>query len=307
MMKKLTICFIGILFLTCLSFSSCAQKNFDNALLWKISGNGLTTPSYILGTHHLIGIDFLDSISGFDTVFEGVEQVIGEVVASPEEMAVLQMKIGNAAKFAAGDSYSKLLSPEDYRRLDNGLSNVFNAGISNFENFTPGFVSILFAQVIYSKIDPVFNPLTHEAIDVYLQRIATEKGKPVLGLETADEQIAALFESESLKKQAEDLICALENMEWGKETLINLNSFYKERALSKIYDLSFHNENDPCPPSLRKMNALNRARNQKWLKKLPGMMETKPSLIAVGTLHLTGEDGLLNQLDKMGYILEAID
>ena len=39
--------FIGAVLFICVAFSANAQ------LLWKVSGNGLNQPSYIIGTHHL--------------------------------------------------------------------------------------------------------------------------------------------------------------------------------------------------------------------------------------------------------------
>lgn len=35
-------------------------------------------------------------------------------------------------------------------------------------------------------------------------------------------------------------------------------------------------------------------------------MDEKSNLIAVGALHLVGEDGLLIQLSNMGYTVEAV-
>jgi hypothetical protein len=42
------------------------------------------------------------------------------------------------------------------------------------------------------------------------------------------------------------------------------------------------------------------------MKKLPGLMREGSQFIAVGALHLPMEDGLLNQLQKMGYTVESI-
>ena len=39
--------FIGAVIFICVALSANAQ------LLWKVSGNGLSSPSYIMGTHHL--------------------------------------------------------------------------------------------------------------------------------------------------------------------------------------------------------------------------------------------------------------
>lgn len=48
------------------------------------------------------------------------------------------------------------------------------------------------------------------------------------------------------------------------------------------------------------------ARNQTWAKKLPTLIETAPSFIAVGALHLPGEEGLINLLRAQGYQIEAV-
>jgi uncharacterized protein YbaP (TraB family) len=42
------------------------------------------------------------------------------------------------------------------------------------------------------------------------------------------------------------------------------------------------------------------------MDKLPTMMKEKPSFIAVGCLHLVGDDGLLNRLRKEGYKVEQV-
>ena len=47
--------------------------------------------------------------------------------------------------------------------------------------------------------------------------------------------------------------------------------------------------------------AINKERNDKWLAKLPGLMSERPLFVAVGALHLAGEEGLLRQLHAMGY------
>lgn len=296
-----------ILFVVCFISVSCSKSNnFDNALLWKISGNGLDKPSYVLGTHHLISINFLDSVSGFQDAFDCTERVIGEVLASPEAIADIQLKIQKAGVFAIGDSYQKILSPEDYKRLDEGLEKVFGTGIENFKRLKPGLISTMVSVIIYASVDSTYKMQSHEPVDLYIQRLAREQGKATSGLETVEDQLYVIFESESQKYQAESLICALENMEKAKEVMMEMNRVYKEKSLSGLYNL-VQSEDQPCPTSLRQMNALGRDRNNKWLEKLPGLMKEKPNLIAVGAMHLAGKEGLLYQLDKMGYTVEPVD
>ena len=67
-MKKLLLLSI----LACVTLSSSAQ------LLWKVSGNGLEKPSYLLGTMHLAPAAMIDWIPGMDEALENCEVVIGE-------------------------------------------------------------------------------------------------------------------------------------------------------------------------------------------------------------------------------------
>ena len=87
------------------------QKDYTGALLWKVSGNGLAKPSYILGTHHLIHVSFSDSISGLKDVIESTEQTVGELVMS--DMTAMQGKMQQAAMMPTGESYKNLLSEAD--------------------------------------------------------------------------------------------------------------------------------------------------------------------------------------------------
>ena len=49
-------------------------------LLYKISGNGLEKSSYIIGTHHLANVGFLQKLDGVKTALTEADQVYGEVV-----------------------------------------------------------------------------------------------------------------------------------------------------------------------------------------------------------------------------------
>ena len=61
--------FIGAVLFICVAFSANAQ------LLWKVSGNGLNQPSYIIGTHHLAPFSIMDSIAGLQKAMKETQQV----------------------------------------------------------------------------------------------------------------------------------------------------------------------------------------------------------------------------------------
>ena len=68
--------FIGAIIFICVALSANAQ------LLWKVSGNGLSSPSYIMGTHHLAPLSIKDGITGLQKAMDETQQVYGELKMS---------------------------------------------------------------------------------------------------------------------------------------------------------------------------------------------------------------------------------
>ena len=44
-------------------------------LLWKISGNGLTKPSYLFGTHHVAPLSVIDSVPGLMDALAAADEI----------------------------------------------------------------------------------------------------------------------------------------------------------------------------------------------------------------------------------------
>jgi uncharacterized protein YbaP (TraB family) len=302
-MKKLITLFMFL----CTGVAVVAQPSdkFTGALLWKISGKGLDKPSYIFGTHHLYALSFFDTVAGAKEALEASEQVVGELIMADQATLAAQLQV--AAMMPEGESYEAMLSPADYKTLDDGLRELIGVGISDrLKVFKPGMISALLSQVVYALATPGFNVLEHVAIDQYVQNYATEKGETVIGLETVEDQIHAMFDVEPMKFQAEQLVCSVKNIAYGFESLKKLGENYAAGDLAAMYNDSFNDPNDPCPSSETSQSAMVKERNDRWLAKLPDIMASKPSFVAVGALHLAGEEGLLYQLDKMSYTVEAV-
>ena len=48
------------------------------------------------------------------------------------------------------------------------------------------------------------------------------------------------------------------------------------------------------------------ARNRDWIPKIEEIIRQQPSFIAVGALHLAGDEGLITMLRKQGYTIEPV-
>ena len=142
-----------------------------------------------------------------------------------------------------------------------------------------------------------------EGVDILFQKKAKENNKPVIGLETIEQQTAILFDSLPLNRQAEILVKSVKEKQKDIELLKRLNEYYLAGDLQLLSDLD--KEEDDLTPSERKPIYENR--NNNWMKQIPNLFVQQSCFIAVGCMHLIGETGLIEQLRKAGFKVEGID
>ncbi len=294
---------LTFLLLLSISLTACSKPKQETGLLWKISGNNLEKPSYLFGTHHLVPLSFLDSIAGLDEAFMATEQAVGEL--DMNNMGEMQMQLMMASLMPEGESYDSLLNDEDRKILDKTLKEYVGAGLNQFEQMKPAMLNMLLTVMMHQKFYP-----TDEkglSMDEHFQKEARDRYRQTMGLETVQNQIEVLFGSQSIERQAESLLCTIKNMDYGKKQMDRLMTAYHAQdlsAMAKLYEEE--DPNNPCPSTQEEKDELNKARNEKWMDTLPEIINKKPSFIAVGCLHLVGEDGLISRLRKEGYTVEAV-
>lgn len=298
---------IGFIFLasTVSYFYSCKAetKNNETSLLWEISGNGLEKSSYLFGTHHLAPITFLDSVPGLQESFMLTQQLVGEL--DMNNMGEMQMKLMSESLMPEGTTYDSLLDRNDIVLLDSMLINTVGVGLERFGQMKPALLNNLITLTLYQKFYP--RETVEESMDEYLQKQAEKYFRPVIGLETIDDQIYALYNSQSLERQAEMLMCMVKNPDLLKDQMDELQAGYNTHDLKRIEELySKDLPNDPCPSTQEEKDIMNKNRNLKWLERLPEIMSGKPSFIAVGCAHLPGNDGLIEGLRNLGYKVKPV-
>lgn len=289
MIKRISIFSAFILFL---SFNANAQ------LFWKITGNGLTKPSYLFGTHHLIEKEQIKNFDKALTICKDADAVVGEITLADKAGNQMKMMQGSVMQ---GTTYKELMSEEDYTLVDNEFKQLMGAGLDQLGTLKPMMLNTLFVVMNYIKL----NNLTKqpEAIDNIFQKTAIENGKKVLAVETMDQQIDILFNSISLNRQAEILVKDIKEKDKGIDDLKKLNELYLAGDLIGAENLN--SENDSMTPEEENIIIYNR--NNNWMKQIPELIKTQQCFIAVGFLHLAGETGLINQLKNEGYKVDAVE
>lgn len=280
-------------------------------LLYKISGKDLTAPSYIIGTHHLANVGFVNKIAGVKDALTSTEQVYGEVrwddMTNPDSLKVVQA----AMMLPDGQSLKTVLSAEQYKKLDAVITQMMGVGLSNPQvgaqmgKMSPAALStqlqvLMFMQKHMGEYDP------SSTFDQYFQAQAKHNNEPVGGLETLAFQTDLLYKGSDMKRQVEQLMCLLDNQEFYEQMMESMtDAFYAQDldALKAAMDKKLGGTCDSTPEELAQLID---NRNADWAKKMPAIMAAKPTFFVVGAGHLPGAKGVLQLLKDAGYTVEAV-
>lgn len=293
-MKKI----LGTLLLVCIALNVNAQ------LLWKVSGNGLTQPSYIMGTHHLAPLTIKDSIAGIQKALDETQQVYGELKMSDIQAPATMQAMQKMMMIQSDTTLVSLLTPEEYETANKFCKENLMMDLAVAPKLKPAFLLNNAVVVTYMKHVGGFNP--QEQLDTYFQTQAIQKGKKVEGLETPEFQFNLLYNAASLQRQAQQLMCILNNIDEGVELLKRVTIAYMKQDLEAMLKENDKRDGTQCDPLPGENEAMLDNRNRAWADKLPAIMKVTPTFVAVGALHLPGEEGLLNLLKKQGYKVEPV-
>ena len=286
------------IFISCLLFIlACSATQAQ--LLWRITGKGLKHPSYLFATHHYIPIEYLDSVPGLYKAFNECETVVGEVALSRIDAID---RLQNAASMPNHGRISDLLKNERYAIVDSSLRKVMKLGLKDFAMMNPSLILSLYKMELYKKSTKQTDDTQS---DSYFQLIAEQKDKKVMGLETVEQQIDALFGNGTLQRQADILY---QNVVLKNEVLDKISKsvkLYKAGKINEVYYLSkgFGLASDYSEAEFSKLVD---ERNEKWMQKLPGYIKNSSCFITVDAIHLPGNTGLIKLLEKAGYHVSAV-
>ena len=289
--------FLFALLFTCFSAATHAQ------LLYRISGNGLQRPSYIVGTYHLAPASFADSIPGAYEALNQCEQVYGELniadMLQPDSVARVQQ----AMLLPEGMTLSQLLTPDEMGRVkayaERQLGPAGAMIMTQAERMTPIALSTTFEMLTYAMKSGQID--VSESIDLHFQQYALQHGKATGGLETVSFQTKTIFQGTPLSQQKQLLLCLADNPEFNDmmtEKVIACYFAQDIEGLKEAMDMKLDNDCDSTP---EEEAALIDRRNANWAALMPGIMQAHPTFFVVGAAHLPGPQGVLQLLRHAGY------
>jgi len=263
-----------------------AGDRFDKGLLWKIEPVG-AAPSYLFGTMHSDDPRVVQLPAPVQQAFDRAASVTLEVELDPQAL----ISLATALMLTDGSTLESLIGRDLYNRT---LQVMRAQGIPDLvvANMKPWAVAVT-----------LMTPPNQSGavLDQVLYQQAISSGKNVSGLETVAEQMA-LFDGLPLSDQITLLRDTLDNLPDIAQMLEELRVAYLDQDLKRLVEINEASMQDSNPQLAKDFNQkVVIDRNHRMAERMKGRLEEGNHFIAVGALHLPGEEGLLTLLSGQGY------
>lgn len=273
-----------------LSVVSRAQVPVENSLLWEISGRGLAKPSYLFGTIHLICPTDFSLSDSLKSTISRTRQVALEMDMDDPGMMAGMMK---AMNMTADNELKKLVTSQEYERLDRFFKDSVHVGLAMFERAKP-----------FVLMGPLFNTVLDcqpQSYEMALVELAGKQKSEVIGIETLEEQMA-IFDTIPYKDQAKMLLNLIDSLPSARKEFKALIELYKAQSINELYGMTLKSEFGMEGNE----EVMLFARNRKWIPRIRRIASAKPTFFAVGAAHLGGEKGVIALLRKEGFVVRAV-
>lgn len=262
------------------------------SLLWRISGNGLSKPSYLYGTMHMIteehfvmGEQMKEKLENADAIVMEVEDIMS---ASLKSMQLMKLDSGHVSDYFSPAQYDSILTWAE-EEMD-----------TDPEKFDAQFGQMKPFMILQLMTQKQFEGPT-KSYEIEFIKMAKKADLEMLGLETIDQQIG--FFDEIPKDKMADLIMKTIRDEGEAETMTDdLTRLYHEQKTDSL--LTFMMKSSP--EMMEFENLLLNDRNKAWVPKIEKIIKEKQAFIGVGAAHLFGEKGVIHLLEEQGYELTPI-
>lgn len=258
--------------------------------MWEIEGAHNTIR--LLGSIHFLrpGRDSLPpAVVG---AVEDADVVLMELDLDDLDQAEAQVSLQTLGIDPAGRTLEALLGARDYR-LAVTKANVLGIDLSLLQAFEPWLAAITISQIELQKLG--FD--SESGVEQQVLRLAQRDRKEIRGLETLQEQLAAM-DALPLVTQRAFLLQTLDDADDMKDQIDEIVEAWKTGDVSAMESEFLDDVRDQ--PDLYRRIVVDR--NRAWARKIgPLARERTDYLVVVGTLHLVGPDSLIRMLEAAGH------
>lgn len=285
-------------------------------LLFRVSGNELEKPSYILGSIHVLSGTLLDSIPAFLEAENQCQQLYVETnVKDEHSMKALQESGLQILMLPDSMTIYDVIGDENKPLLNKKMKEVFHVDLADsaatqYLHYHPAFYTMLLNMMVQFGALQKYPALRNGNMmdGVCIQRAKDrewnigelDQPQKAEELEKTKENYA-----QSMKEQTDSLLALLNNFNERVENIVK----EMEKALT-VCDYWKTGDYEGFEAIMQKDVEANPAvfgdRNKKWFPTITAAMKEKPTLFVFGSGHLAGPQGVVNLLREAGYTVEQV-
>ena len=268
-------------------------------VLYRISGNSATAPSYILATNRMVDITFIDTIPNTFKCYAECNKVITEFAMQDyEAIAALRQ----AALLPDSVQLRNFYSDEQYHEIDDALRINLGMDLDKLGRMKPSYL----AEMLRSELMKRWLHYDEDrTMETFFERVALENNTPVYGLDDVGETMYMLFDREPFHWQCEELQKVVEYPEKEVRLERQLLEMYR---YGRLADMAYLVKSPDNMTSLSYSDyQIYAKRNKVWVKRLTPYLKEGKAFITLNAIYLGGEDGLLAQLKAAGYRVKAVN
>lgn len=265
-----------------------AQVPKEKTLLWEVSGKGITKPSFLFGTIHLMCSNELKMPEIVEEKFNTAGKLFLEIDMDDPNM-MKDMMLGMQMK--------------DSSTLENLMGNKYDSVSSIFQNKTGLPLRMLNTAkpfLLMSMLYPSILQCTPVSWESVFQKMAKEKGIEIQGLEKLQDQMN-IFDKIPYKVQSDMFVKMLLNIDSSKKDFDTMLEVYKNKDINELNILTNKEEDFG-----EYTNILLDDRNHNWIPVIGEQAKKMPTFFAFGAGHLGGEKGVINLLRKAGFNVQPV-
>ncbi len=271
---------------------------YKTGLFFKVTKCGVP-PSYLLGTMHSDDPKITEMLSGAFAKLAYAKSASFEIKFDPDAM-----KVTMQAMFldpGSIETLQSIIGSELYYKFKADMTLAHpKEQESGYYRLKPWAAAVMLEEPDNSD-DGV-------ALDIKLENFAKQRSVPIFGLETAEEQMA-VFEKVPQPKQIEFLRDSVDHYdETAADNKEMFDIYYRQdlTALQKLSDKSFDMITDKEFAHQLEVDLVDK-RNRKMVDRMQEKIDAGGAFIAIGALHLTGQNGILKLLEDKGYFIQVVN
>ncbi|EEI91270.1 GumN protein [Sphingobacterium spiritivorum ATCC 33300] len=285
-MKNLVAFIAVVCFLINSAFAQTSSVK-EKSLLWKIEGKDLKAPSYLFGTVHMLARKNFEMSAKATDAMDKTSRVYLEINMAAPNLAEESQKYMMSHK-----TISSQIKPEEIALVDEVLGKKLGLTLAQVDKVKPMFLIAMIMQKSFTE------PMA--SFEEEIIKHTKQQGKTIEGLSSIEEQYSfadKIFETS-------DFPSYLKSMdEFDIQSILShIYQLYKDENIAGMDELLLKYTSSN-PETYRQLLPV---RNRLWADRMPALMNETPTFFAIGSAHLSGEEGVINLLRQKGYTVTPV-